>query len=67
MLHGHEDAVWGLCVHGASGLLASCASDETVRLWDAQLADPLVRTVRPEQGQTSHATACMLLWYCRSR
>ena len=58
MLHGHDDAIWGLCVHSASGLLASCSADTTVKLWDAQLTEPLVRTIHPEQGGYLRACVC---------
>jgi WD40 repeat protein len=43
----HKGVVWGVAFSPSSALVATCASDGTVRFWDTTRRDPAVRTVGP--------------------
>ena len=50
-LKGHTDAIWDLAVHPTSGLLLSCASDGTCRLWNHQLTNPQIKLYQVEESK----------------
>jgi len=41
VLRGHTDTVWRVAFNADGQLLASCSSDKTIRLWDAQTHEQL--------------------------
>ena len=51
-LKGHTDAIWDLAIHPTSGLLLSCASDGTCRLWNHQATNPHLKLYQAEDSQS---------------
>ncbi|XP_039252174.2 striatin-3-like [Styela clava] len=52
VLVGHTDAVWSLSYCGTRCHLLSSSADTTVRLWNPQSTDPLIRTFAAPGGST---------------
>lgn len=48
-MSGHSEAIYGLDFHPTGGVLASGSSDNTVRLWDPQSGEEVLRI--PFQNQ----------------
>ena len=44
---GHTGQVHGLALSPTGSLVATCAADGTVKLWDRQAGNPAVRTIGP--------------------
>ena len=51
-LKGHTDAIWDLAIHPTSGVLLSCASDGTCRLWNHKATNPQLKLYQAEESQS---------------
>lgn len=62
LLHGHTAQVTGLAAHPSyPGILASCSSDKTVRIWNCLVDDDQDEDVEMEDASNSNSSKSLVL------